>query len=307
MPIGPTLPPHLAHLVRNRSSSASPPPEGPAPPQPADDDEEDDYLPALPPHLQNRQSNPRPAGPSLGPTFPTSGPSRPPAAPAAGPSFEEEDDDSDDEIVGPVPVPSAYADDDPDAGVREFLEREERMRKDAEERAKPKVMKREEWMLVPPSSGSLSNIDPLRKRPSTFSRNTEEKHIDSSVWTETPAEKAQRIADEVAGVKRKKDKAGDRIMTAEEEESERKRKRRDEEIKGELGKYTRGPSLLDQHTSKLAKKGKNEDDAPAIWDHARDMGITGRLMTDQERSKKINDARGLGDRFGHGKSGAYQM
>ncbi|ODN91407.1 hypothetical protein L198_05921 [Cryptococcus wingfieldii CBS 7118] len=293
MPIGPTLPPHLA------------------PPQAADDDEEDDYLPALPPHLQNRQSNPRPAGPSLGPTIPASGPSRPSAAPPAGPSFEE-DDDSDDEIVGPVPVPSAYADDDPDAGVREFLEREERMRKDAAERAKPKVMKREEWMLVPPSSGSLSNIDPLRKRPSTFSRNTEEKHIDSSVWTETPAEKAQRIADEVAGVKRKKDKAGDRIMTAEEEESERKRKRRDQDIKGELGKYTvsapyRGPSLLDQHTSKLAKKGKNEDDAPAIWDHARDMGITGRLMTDQERSKKINDARGLGDRFGHGKSGAYQM
>ncbi|WVQ75363.1 hypothetical protein IAR50_004982 [Cryptococcus sp. DSM 104548] len=313
MPIGPTLPPHLAHLAGNRSPSGSPPPEGPAPPQAADDEEEDDYVPALPPHLQtSRQSNPRPAaGPSVGPSAPTAGPSRPPsagpaAAPSAGPFFPE-DDDSDDEIVGPVPVPSAYADDDPDAGVREFMEREERMRKDAEERAKPKVMKREEWMLVPPSSGSLSNIDPLRKRPSTFSRNTEEKHIDSSVWTETPAEKAQRIADEVAGVKRKKDKAGDRIMTAEEEESERKRRRKDEEIKGELGKYTRGPSLLDQHTSKLAKKGKNEEDAPAIWDHARDMGVTGRLMTDQERSKKIKDARGLGDRFGHGKSGAYQM
>lgn len=71
----------------------------------------------------------------------------------------------------------------------------------------------------------------------------------------------------------------------------------------------RGPSLLDQHADKLAKKKQNgeDDDAPAIWDHDRDMGVTGRLLTDQERSRKIKEARGLGDRFGHGKGGAYQI
>jgi hypothetical protein len=37
------------------------------------------------------------------------------------------------------------------------------------------------------------------------------------------------------------------------------------------------------------------------------MGITGRLMSDKERQQKINDAKGLNDRFGHGKSGAFSM
>jgi len=46
--------------------------------------------------------------------------------------------------------------------------------------------------------------DPLRKRPTTFSRtNKDPGELDSTVWTETPAEKAQRLADERAGIKRK--------------------------------------------------------------------------------------------------------
>jgi hypothetical protein len=35
------------------------------------------------------------------------------------------------------------------------------------------------------------------------------------------------------------------------------------------------------------------------------MGVTGRLMDEKDRAKTIRDARGLGDRFGHGKGGAY--
>jgi hypothetical protein len=44
-----------------------------------------------------------------------------------------------------------------------------------------------------------------------------------------------------------------------------------------------------------------------IWDHARDMGVTGRLLSNEERQAKIKDARGLSDRFGHSSSGAYQI
>ena len=40
---------------------------------------------------------------------------------------------------------------------------------------------------------------------------------------------------------------------------------------------------MEQHAS----KDKSKEDAPAIWDHARDMGVTGRLLNDQERSQKI--------------------
>jgi hypothetical protein len=35
------------------------------------------------------------------------------------------------------------------------------------------------------------------------------------------------------------------------------------------------------------------------------MGITGRLLSNEERAAKIKDARGLNDRFGHGKGGAF--
>lgn len=176
MPIGPTLPPHLARLAAasSRSPSASPPP-GPSVPAgpalPVDKDEEDDYVPALPPHLlaarQARASSSgvekKAAGPSIGPSVgPSIGPGLPIAEPArpssvSGPSFLG-DDDSDDEVIGPVPVPTAgEEEDEAQAAVREFLEREERRRKQAEEKDKPKALQREEWMLVPPTSGVLSN------------------------------------------------------------------------------------------------------------------------------------------------------
>lgn len=175
MPIGPALPPHLAHLAAasSRSPSASPPPGPLAPTGPAlpVDEEGDDYVPALPPHLlAARQARASSSGvekksvnlsigpsvsPSIGATLPTAGPAR--SSSISGPSFPE-DDDSDDEVIGPVPVPTAgEEEDEAQAAVREFLEREERRRKQAEEKDKPKAPQREEWMLVPPTSGVLSN------------------------------------------------------------------------------------------------------------------------------------------------------
>ena len=82
---------------------------------------------------------------------------------------------------------------------------------------------------------------------------------------------------------------------------------------------------MDKH-AKAKAAGKGEDkEGPVIWDHDRDMGITGRLLSDQERQAKIrwvlcqfpgkqiliyaaiSEARGLNDRFGHSKRGAYDM
>ena len=37
-----------------------------------------------------------------------------------------------------------------------------------------------------------------------------------------------------------------------------------------------------------------------MWDHARDIGLGGRLMDDGAREKVLRDARTLGDRFGTG-------
>lgn len=41
--------------------------------------------------------------------------------------------------------------------AEEFREREERRKAMREEEGKPQVRQREEWMLVPPTSGVLSN------------------------------------------------------------------------------------------------------------------------------------------------------
>jgi hypothetical protein len=131
MPIGPSLPPHLAHLSSRSSRSPSP------------ESETDDFGPALPPHLAAARN--------------VAGPSRPPALPspppqATYPVYEDEDDDDDDDI-GPRPVASGMQE---RSAVQEFMEREARWAKEREAAKKPKKLEREEWMLVPPTSGVLS-------------------------------------------------------------------------------------------------------------------------------------------------------
>jgi hypothetical protein len=39
----------------------------------------------------------------------------------------------------------------------------------------------------------------------------------------------------------------------------------------------------------------------SIWDHQRDMALSGRLLDDKSRSKIIADSAGLSDRFGSSK------
>jgi hypothetical protein len=154
--IGPELPPHLARPSSSREdeddsdedgpqpASASAPNIGPSIPTsigphiptvlsdqkeispahvdvntPQDEDEdEDDYAPALPPDLIASRSTEakRVIGPSL--------PGRP------GYNAYESDDDDD---VGPMPAPAgANSNYESQDGVKEFIEREERRRKQAE-------------------------------------------------------------------------------------------------------------------------------------------------------------------------------
>lgn len=127
--IGPTLPPHLQ---RKR-----------------DHHHQQQHIgPALPPNLEKSRDTKSPTRPTspLGPARPKQGPTLPTA--------NHSDDDSDDEIVGPLP---SQADEDSNASsaVRDFQERELRWNKEREEAAKPKVIKRQEWMLKPPEAGDI--------------------------------------------------------------------------------------------------------------------------------------------------------
>ncbi|KAF8060770.1 hypothetical protein FPV67DRAFT_1673615 [Lyophyllum atratum] len=319
--IGPELPPHL----QRRSNEEEVEEEdvnvvvGPQIPsgllnQVDDDDDEDDYVPELPPDLAATRS----AGPSNAEASGSSssvnkrvvGPSLPSYPPTYDPKFHsayEDEDDSDDDF-GPRPLPAGVKHVERTA-VQEFMEREERRRREAEEAAKPKAPKRDEWMLVPPSSSDLlGNLDPTKLKARQFSRSAAPatKKVDNSLWTETPAERQQRLADEVSGKKRRvTDTAADDDVG-----DDKKRRRRDEDIirRGvdEYTKKLRGPALVSQHeaSGKIEASKEKEKDA-GIWDHSRDMSLGGRLMDDSKRTKLIREAQGLGDRFGAAKSGSF--
>lgn len=81
-------------------------------------------------------------------------------------------------------------------------------------------------------------MDPLKKRASTFSRSATAtgEPVDQSVWTETPAERAQRLADDVAGIKRR----ADPTPVSGKATGEERKRRRDDEIRNEVARHTVG-------------------------------------------------------------------
>ncbi|KAI0932804.1 hypothetical protein AcW1_000178 [Taiwanofungus camphoratus] len=270
-----------------------------------EDEDEDDYAPALPPDMLAARTVGH-ASTKITPAKKVIGPTLPPSLPARHRGYNEEDDDDD---YGPTPLPAGVVEEERD-GVKEFLEKEERRRKEIEEASKPKALKREEWMLVPPSSSDLlGSIDPTKlTRPRQFARTSAPaRNTDSSLWTETPAERQQRLADEVAGKRRRITEVD--AVPVEEEAERKKRRKHEEEIRKEVEEHTRkirGATLIDQHAHVVSATDKDKDEeSPVIWDHSRDMALSGRLMDDKSRDKFIREARGLGDRFGSGKSGGF--
>ncbi|KAJ7111289.1 hypothetical protein C8R44DRAFT_711712 [Mycena epipterygia] len=299
--IGPALPPHLQTRPPqdDDDEDEGPRPAGPqlpaaaaAPPPEEDDDDEDEYAPALPPDMIASSSK----KPVVGPTMP----------PTHGNPYPYPDSDDDD--VGPRPLPSGVRLAERDA-VAEFMAKEEKRRREVEEAAKPKAPKRDEWMLVPPKSSVLGNLDPTKLKARQFARSAAPARgadQDSTLWTETPAERQQRLADEVSGVKRR---AANSVETEADSAADRKRRRIDEELRRGVEAHTRatrGSALVDMH----AKAGKDadgeaEDPRKGVWERDRDMALSGRLMDDDKRNKMLKEAKGLGDRFGTGKTGGF--
>ncbi|KAH9947358.1 hypothetical protein B0H21DRAFT_739220 [Amylocystis lapponica] len=295
--------PHISSRSPRPSSTAARPPLAQ---EEEEDEDEDDYVPALPPDMLAARTSAQAPATTSSASRPVVGPSLPPhLAQRRHAQAEEEEEDDDD--YGPTPLPSGVVIEERN-GVKEFLEKEERRRKLIEEASKPKALKRDEWMLVPPTSSDLlGSIDPTKlTRPRQFARSAAPaRDVDNSLWTETPAERQQRIADEVAGKRRR---AAD--ASAPEDDAEtRKRRRHEAEIRHGVETHTRtvrGGRLLDRHADELAVQEKPADEEPpVIWDHSRDMALSGRLMDDKSRNKFIQEARGLGDRFGTGKSGGF--
>ncbi|KAH9075686.1 hypothetical protein EDB83DRAFT_2504736 [Lactarius deliciosus] len=246
-----------------------------------EEEDEDTYTPELPPELAAARAS-------------ASAPPRRTLGPARGPlrREEEEEESEDEDEVGPLPPPPPHAGAGPpnahEDAVAEFIQKEAQRRQAVEEAARPKTLQRPEWMLVPPSSSDLlSTLDPTKlNKPRQFSRSTAPARVvDNTLWTETPAERQQRVADEVMGKKRRVENADLADLDPHAEEDANKRRKRDAELQRQVEEFTRNP--------------------PRYGTTSRDMALGGRLMDEKDRRRIIQDAKGLSERFGESKSGNF--
>lgn len=217
--------------------------------------------PELPPHLlakrkrQELESHaPLPSPPSrsrsssvssnsakrcriLGPSLPSAPLSELPRT-APNPARLSDESDSDDDFGPSLPT------DQPSAAETQrqqtILEEEEAALAAAQ---KPK---RDEWMLVPPTSDDWSSrIDPTKLRNRKFNTGKGSKAPPpkggegdgNALWTETPEQKRKRLEDEVMGVKRPAQLGG-------EEKQHEWREKESQETARRIREYNVCPSLL---------------------------------------------------------------
>jgi hypothetical protein len=98
-------------------------------------------------------------------------------------------------------------------------------------------------MLAPPSSSeALASLDPTKIKSRQFSRATGREAVskDATLWTETPAERQQRLEDELSG----KRKRVANSTNEDEEESLRKRRKMQEELGKEIDEHNVSASSL---------------------------------------------------------------
>ncbi|XP_019850538.1 PREDICTED: GPALPP motifs-containing protein 1-like isoform X2 [Amphimedon queenslandica] len=205
----------------------------------------DTFGPSLPKDLVGPKSDT--FGPSLPPghtygqsdTFGPLPPDESGHTTSSSPSLNQEDD-----LVGPLPPqPNTSLDEESEKSTRkqEIEARANQMRSKLKSKNIPSQPVREEWMLeLPPE------INPNATALSMTSRKFRTKYSetgDRSVWTDTPAEKARKAAEERQKMKKKEEEI-DSIS------------KRDQKLAEEIDQYNkrnRGESLVDLHRKRKAE------------------------------------------------------
>ncbi|KAN0093809.1 Protein of unknown function (DUF3752) domain containing protein [Hyaloscypha variabilis] len=283
----------------NSTRPVSPPPKrvlGPAPPPQAKNPEEldieesseDDYGPSKP----TSKASPPPKR-ILGPA--------PPPAPLSSrpPNPADSDSDSDDDYGPSLPPPPGSA-----AEASLFAAQKQERETAAADTASAKPQ-RAEWMLVPPTDSDWSSrVDPTKLKNRKFqsgkgAKAPSEKSGISAIWTETPEQKRQRLADEVLG---RAEVATSSRGGKERPEGE---SREDEETSRRIREYNekmRGKSLFEERRERKEKDGtKEEEDDPSKrgFDREKDMALGGR-MGHGEKREMLAKAKDFGSRFQKG-------
>lgn len=363
--IGPQLPPHLAKRKRDDEEDDSPD----SPPSKTtrtnqdggDSDSDDGYGPSAP-----RKATTGPTMPTVGPTPPEATATAPPIGPAMPPTtnadeinLDADDDDEDDmgpapaapttkRVLGPAPPPASLSERPPSPPSDSESEDDygpalpsgpaasaSRPAAQPTQPAEPAAPKRDDWMLAPPTSSGYQERDPTKIRSRKFasgasatSRPRDGGEV-SSIWTETPEEKARRLADAVLG----RGSGGGGAQQQQQQASTGRRGggaggvsglgtvRRDDGGEGREDKIrafteqTRGRSLYEEHQAarKAGKVGEGvtggtkkgagdeEDDDPSkrAFDWEKDMGL-GMKITASQRKELLNRASDFGGRFSKG-------
>lgn len=202
-----------------------------------------------------------------------------PSLPAGFKREVNDDDDvsSADEQVGPaLPTSGSHegSSSNLNHGARVFLERESR-RKEAQEQAtrdtEREANSRPDWMLLPPSlsnSASLQSVagDPLSLKSRGFAQNTPRVSSRStgvtagaqgeatSLWTETPQQRLQRLQDEAAGIKTPSSKAEQEAVQEHELQ-----KQRDRVIAEQVRAQRKEKTLVEEHRERRRQERKHAD------------------------------------------------
>ncbi|KAK6504005.1 hypothetical protein TWF506_002222 [Arthrobotrys conoides] len=162
---------------------------------------------------------------------------------------------------------------------------------------------RDEWMLVPPEQGDwTSKVDPTKIRSRKFqtgkgARAPTAKGGDNSLWMETAADKAKRVADEVMGVRRPANETG------EDEDPKAKAARLEaQETQRRIDEYNdknRGKSLMEEHSN--SKNRKEEDDpSKRAFDREKDIVGSSKKIGHQQKKQMLERAADFGSRFSKG-------
>ncbi|KAF1797733.1 hypothetical protein V8B55DRAFT_1557293 [Mucor lusitanicus] len=322
---GPQIPPHLLQQKRSKTVNATDEiaisdteeqeqAAGPQIPQhildkkraaaPVEEEEEEEdpdvFAPALPPDLlEQRQKQPPPEPQEkqhpggrrrrpVGPSFPPTGP------------MPTSSTDQDDFIVGPALPKNYNPEEEAKYSAIQAIEERARLAREAmeqKEAGKNKV-ERPEWMLVPPE------VDYLKKAGSGKSRQFTNKtmapeDLDSSGWTETPAEKQRRLEEQRLG-KRKadadQDNAGPSPLDIERHRNVQ-----------QYNMQTRPLTLLEMHQQKKKKDRKTngltaeEDVTKRAFDREKDL-VGHKRISKKDKDEFLRKSTELGSKFGYGKS-----
>lgn len=188
---------------------------------------------------------------------------------------------------------------------------------------KPAAPRRDDWMLAPPEPTGYQERDPTKIKARKFASGASATSRPqgggggiSAIWTETPEEKAKRLADAVLGRG-----ADEQQATAAAKGKGRsaaaaggggESKEQQDKIRA-FTEQTRGKSMYEEHQAAKkagaagpggAKKGGNdeeEDDDPSkrAFDREKDMGL-GMKITASQRKELLNRASDFGGRFQKG-------